>query len=97
MSATDYVIKVGTKHAYIVNKKKTNKKGSRIGWDKRIVKDNEILQLFEFFLRRWCKKHGKPSRQNSPKSRVRTPDPHYAGRNSQNCRFLRTVLGRQAL
>jgi len=61
MAATDYVIKVGTKHAYIVNKKKTNKKGSRIGWDKRIVKDNEILQLFEFFLRRWCKKHGKPS------------------------------------
>ncbi len=54
MAATDYVIKVGTKHAYIVNKKKTNKKGSRIGWDKRIVKDNEILALFEFFLRRWC-------------------------------------------
>ena len=55
MAATDYVIKVGTKHAYIVNKKKTIKKGSRIGWDKRIVKDNEILALFEFFLRRWCK------------------------------------------
>lgn len=52
MAATDYEIVNGWFEPYLVKKKKT--KSKTMSQDRRIITDNEILGLFEFYLRRWC-------------------------------------------
>lgn len=67
MAASDYELVTGLVYAYFAKKTKSNKTMSS---DRRVVTDNEILGLFEFYLRRrveecGCKKvvvkrDGKP-------------------------------------
>lgn len=52
MAATDYEIVSGWFNPYLAKKKKT--KSKTMSQDRRIITDNEILGLFEFYLRRWC-------------------------------------------
>jgi hypothetical protein len=60
MAATDYVIATGWMNAYLTRKKKPTKKGLQImSSDRRIIEEGEIIGLFEFYLRNWCKEHGE--------------------------------------
>lgn len=52
MAATDYEIVTGWFNPYLAKKKKS--KSKTMSQDRRIITDNEILGLFEFYLRRWC-------------------------------------------
>lgn len=53
MAAKDYEIVSGWLNAYLVKKKKHEGKGPQImSTDRRIINDNEILGLFEFYLRK---------------------------------------------
>ena len=49
MAANDYEFVTGLVYAYLAKKTKSNKTMSQ---DRRVVTDNEILGLFEFYLRR---------------------------------------------
>lgn len=49
MAASDYELVTGLVYAYFAKKTKSNK---TISSDRRVVTDNEILGLFEFYLRR---------------------------------------------
>lgn len=57
MAAKDYEIVTGWMNAYLAKKKKT--KNGIMSQDRRIIEDNEIIGLFEFYLRNWCKEHEK--------------------------------------
>ena len=57
MAATDYEIVSGWFNPYLAKKKKT--KSKTMSQDRRIITDNEILGLFEFYLRRWCSENRK--------------------------------------
>lgn len=58
MAATDYIIVEGMFNAYLTKKKKPTKKGSQImSEDRRPITDEEIIGLFEFYLRKWCDEH----------------------------------------
>lgn len=52
MAANDYVFVTGAFNAYLAKKKKSNSPTMSV--DRRIIEDNEILGLFEFYLRKWC-------------------------------------------
>lgn len=54
MAATDNEIVSGWFNPYLAKKKKTKSKTKTMSQDRRIITDNEILGLFEFYLRRWC-------------------------------------------
>ena len=59
MAATDYVIVTGWANAYIARKKKPAKKGMQtMSSDRRPITDDEIIGLFEFYLRNWCEENG---------------------------------------
>lgn len=59
MAATDYAIVTGWANAYIARKKKPAKKGMQtMSEDRRPITDNEIIGLFEFYLRNWCEENG---------------------------------------
>ena len=55
MAAKDYVFVTGWSNAYLAKKKKSNSPTMSV--DRRIIEDNEILGLFEFYLRKWCSEH----------------------------------------
>lgn len=57
MAAKDYVFVTGWRDAYLAKKKKSN--SPMMSVDRRVVEDNEILGLFEFYLRKWCSEHKK--------------------------------------
>ena len=50
MAAKDYVFVTGMVAAYLTKKTK----GPAMSQDRRMVMDNEIIGLFEFYLRNWC-------------------------------------------
>lgn len=50
MAAKDYVFVTGMVTPYLAKKTK----GKVMSQDRRPVEDNEILGLFEFYLRKWC-------------------------------------------
>ena len=55
MAAKDYVFVTGWRDAYLTKKKKSN--SPMMSTDRRTIKDNEIIGLFEFYLRKWCSEH----------------------------------------
>jgi len=57
MAAKDYEIVTGCFDAYIAKKKKT--KNGVMSQDRRVIEDNEIIGLFEFYLRNWCSQNKK--------------------------------------
>lgn len=57
MAAKDYVIVTGLSNAFLAKKKKSNSPTMSV--DRRIIEDNEILGLFEFYLRKWSSEHKK--------------------------------------
>lgn len=57
MAAKDYEIVTGWMNAYLAKKKKT--KNGVMSQDRRVIGDNEIIGLFEFYLRNWCKENEK--------------------------------------
>ena len=58
MAAKDYEIVLGRRNAYFVKKKKVTGKGPQImSMDRCTITDNNIIGLFEFYLRRWCDEH----------------------------------------
>lgn len=58
MAATDYEIVTGWMNAYLAKKKKSTKKGSQtMSEDRRPITEEEMLGLFEFYLRKWCDEH----------------------------------------
>lgn len=55
MAAKDYEIVLGRRNAYFAKKKKRTGKGPQImSRDRLTITDNNIIGLFEFFLRKWC-------------------------------------------
>ena len=52
MAAKDYIFVTGMCEAYLAKKKKTD--SPTMSQDRRIVTDNEIIGLFEFYLRKYC-------------------------------------------
>ena len=50
MAAKDYVFVTGMVTPYLAKKTK----GQVMSQDRRMVMDNEIIGLFEFYLRNWC-------------------------------------------
>ena len=58
MAAKDYVIVEGCFNVFLAKKKKPSKKGPQtMSEDRRIITDDEIVGLFEFYLRKWCDEH----------------------------------------
>ena len=58
MATTDYVIVTGWMNAYLARKKKPTKRGPQtMSNDRRPITDEEIIGLFEFYLRQWCEEH----------------------------------------
>lgn len=57
MAARDYVFVTGWLGAYLAKKKKSN--STMMSTDRRIIEDNEIIGLFEFYLRKRCSESGK--------------------------------------
>lgn len=59
MAAKDYVFVTGWRDAYLAKKKKSN--SPMMSTDRRVIEDNEIIGLFEFYLRKFHGKTGKDS------------------------------------
>lgn len=60
MAAKDYVIVTGWMNAHLARKKKPTKCGPQtMSNDRRPITDEEIIGLFEFYLRQWCEEHGE--------------------------------------
>ena len=59
MAAKDYVFVTGWLGAYLTKKKKSN--SPMMSADRRIIEDNEIIGLFEFYLRKFHSETGKDS------------------------------------
>ena len=57
MAAKDYVFVTGLLNAYLAKKKKSN--SPMMSTDRRVIEDNEIIGLFEFYLRKYCSEHKK--------------------------------------
>ena len=56
MAAKDYEIVTGWLNAYLTKKKKPTKKGPQVmSVDRRKITDDEIIGLFEFYLRKRIK------------------------------------------
>lgn len=52
--ANDYVFAAGMRNVYLAKKTK----GSCMSLDRRVVTDNEIIGMFEFYLRKWVEENG---------------------------------------
>ena len=59
MAAKDYVFVTGWRDAYLAKKKKSNSPTMSV--DRRVIEDNEIIGLFEFYLRKFHSETGKDS------------------------------------
>lgn len=59
MAAKDYVFVTGWRDAYLAKKKKSN--SPMMSTDRRVVEDNEIIGLLEFYLRKFHSETGKDS------------------------------------
>lgn len=58
MAAKDYEIVKGWQNAYLTKKKKPTKKGPQtMSTDRRPITEDEMIGLFEFYLRRWCEEN----------------------------------------
>ena len=55
MAAKDYVFVTGMVTPYLTKKTK----GQVMSQDRRPIEDDEILGLFEFYLRKWCDENKK--------------------------------------
>lgn len=53
VKAEDYVFTAGMRNVYLARKTK----GSCMSSDRRVVTDNEIIGMFEFYLRKWVDEH----------------------------------------
>ena len=59
MAAKDYTFGAGWKDIYLTKKTKPRKDGLHImSTDRRPLEENEILYIFEHYLRHWCEEHG---------------------------------------
>lgn len=55
MAAKDYIIVSGWQNCYLARKKKPSKRGPQtMSEDRRPITDEEMIGLFEFYLRRYC-------------------------------------------
>lgn len=55
MAAKDYIIVSGWQNCYLARKKKPSKCGPQtMSEDRRPITDEEMIGLFEFYLRRYC-------------------------------------------
>ena len=52
--ANDYVFVAGMRNVYLAKKTK----GSCMSSDRRVVTDDEIIGMFEFYLRKWVEENG---------------------------------------
>lgn len=60
MAATDYVFVTEWMNAFLARKKKPTKRGPQtMSEDRRPITENEMIGLFEFYLRNWCDEHGE--------------------------------------
>ena len=59
MAAKDYVFVTGWRDAYLAKKKKSN--SPMMSTDRRAIEDNEIIGLFEFYLRKFYSETWKDS------------------------------------
>ena len=58
MAAENYEIVCGWLNAYLARKKKPSKRAQHtMSNDRRVITEDEILHLFEFYLRQWCMDH----------------------------------------
>ena len=57
MAAKDYVFVTGWRDAYLAKRKKSN--SPTMSADRRIIEDNEIIGLVEFYLRKQCSESGE--------------------------------------
>lgn len=58
MAAKDYTFGAGWKDIYLTKKTKTRKDGLHImSTDRRPLEENEILYIFEHYLRQFCGEH----------------------------------------
>lgn len=58
MAAIDYEIVTGFTNAYFVKKASPGKKTAHtMSSDRRVITHNEIIGLFEFYLRCWCEEN----------------------------------------
>lgn len=53
--AESYVFVAGMRNVYLAKKTK----GSCMSSDRRVVTDDEIIGMFEFYLRKWVEENGK--------------------------------------
>lgn len=54
MKANDYIFVAGMCDVYLAKKTK----GCCMSSDRRVVTDNEIIGMFEFYLRKWSENNG---------------------------------------
>lgn len=54
MAAKDYVFQSGWRDVYLAKQTKSKK---LISQDRRVVTDNEIIGLFEHYLKKWSEEH----------------------------------------
>lgn len=54
VKAEDYVFTAGMRNVYLAKKTK----GGCMSSDRRVVTDNEIIGLFEYYLRKWSENNG---------------------------------------
>jgi hypothetical protein len=58
MAAKDYTFGAGWKDIYLTKKTKPRKDGLHImSTDRRPLEEQEILYIFEHYLRHWCEEH----------------------------------------
>ena len=58
MAAKDYTFGAGIKDIYLTKKMKTRKDGlTLMSKDRRPLEENEILYIFEYYLRRYCEEN----------------------------------------
>ncbi len=58
MAVTDYEFAIGWTNVYLAKEKKPTKKGLQtMSQDRRAITEEEIIGLFEFYLRKWCDEH----------------------------------------
>lgn len=56
MAAKDYIIVSGWRNCYLARNKKPSKRGPEtMSEDRRPITDSEMIGLFEFYLRRYCR------------------------------------------
>lgn len=58
MAAKDYTFAAGWMNIYLTKKTKPRKDGTHLmSQDRRLLTEDEILYIFENYLRHWCEEH----------------------------------------